>query len=102
LLPSGVRGGKSPGTDDGNGDGRGAIGVTAGPGAVIGRGAAVDARGGSLVLACRRFALRAVFFAGRRLAVFLTVFRLRAGAAPFRRLTAFFFDFRFFAMSLLR
>jgi hypothetical protein len=46
--------------------------------------------------------LRAVFFAGRRLAVFLTVFRLRAGAAPFRRLTAFFFDFRFFAMSLLR
>ena len=33
LLPSGVAVGKSPGTDDGNGDGRGAIGVTAGPGA---------------------------------------------------------------------
>jgi hypothetical protein len=99
LPPSGVFGGKSPGTDDGNGDGRGAIGVTAGPGCVIGRdtdGAA--ARGGSFDFAA--FALRAGFFAA--------AFFRRAGAARFFAaffevlfgafLETFFFAFRFFAM----
>ncbi len=104
---SGAGVGPSPGTDDGNGDGRGAIGVTAGPGAVIGRGEpCAGARGGNLVLAWRRFgaalrALRAACFAGRR---FAAVFFRRAGAARFLAFTAFFFAFRFLvaflAMSL--
>ena len=49
-----TRVGKSPGTDDGNGDGRAAIGVTAGPGWSSAAGPAL-ARGGSLVFATRRF-----------------------------------------------
>jgi hypothetical protein len=93
--------GKSPGTDDGNGDGRAAIGVTAGPGCVIGRGApGALPRGGSLVLAARRFGLADFAFglvfalrAGFRAATFF----LRAGAARFFALVAFF-AFRFFAM----
>ena len=95
-----MRGGKSPGTAEGNGDGRGAIGVTAGPGAVIGRGEPAAARGGSFVLACRRlgfaalrgFALRAVF--ARCL--------FPAHRRRFFALETFFFALRFFAMSLLR
>jgi hypothetical protein len=96
-LPSGERVGKSPGTDEGNGDGRPASGVTAGPRAFIGRGAfGAAARGGSLVFAGRRFgfALRAGFRAA--------AFFLRAGAA--RRfaftfaLATFLFAFRFVAM----
>jgi hypothetical protein len=91
----------SPGTDDGNGDGRGAIGVTAGPRAVIGRGAAA-ARGGSFVFAARRGGLADLAFGldlafalrtGSRAAAF---FR-RAGAARFLALAACF-AFRFFAM----
>ena len=90
--------GKSPGTDDGNGDGRAAIGVTAGPGAFIGRGAVGAAeRGGSFVLAARRFGLADLAFAlraGFRAAAF---FR-RAGAARFFDFAIFFFALRFFAM----
>ena len=96
----------SPGTEDGNVDGRGSIGVTAGP-VAIGRGAALAARGGSFVFAARRFgalaffALRAGFFGAARRA--LTFFR-RAGAARFLAFTlaftTFFFAFRFLAMSL--
>jgi hypothetical protein len=86
--------GKSPGTEDGNGDGRGAIGVTAGPGAVIGRGDNGAAlRGGTLDFALRRFG--AAFFAGRRLAATL---RLRAGAARFLVFLATFLALRLFAM----
>ena len=54
LFPSGDGGGMSPGTEDGNGAGRGSIGVTAGP-VAIGRGAMLAARGGSLLFAARRF-----------------------------------------------
>jgi hypothetical protein len=96
-LPSGLGVRKSPGTEDGNGDGRGAIGVTAGPRAFIGRGAFGAAfRGGSFDWALRRFS--AVFFAfalrkGLRKAGFL-----RAGAARFFDFAAFFFALRFFAM----
>jgi hypothetical protein len=113
---SGAELGKSPGTDEGNGDGRCAIGVTAGPGAVIGRGdPAAAARGGCFDLAGRRLvfasrrlviakrlgfaALRAGFrFAVRALAASL---RLRAGARVFAR---FFVaparvDLRFLAMA---
>jgi hypothetical protein len=112
-LPSGVAVGKSPGTDDGNGDGRGAIGVTAGPGCVIGRDACgADACGasdcgGSFVVAARRFGLdldldfALALRAGFRAAAF---FR-RAGAARFFPLDIFldvffetFFALRFFAM----
>jgi hypothetical protein len=104
-FPSGEGGGTSPGTEDGNGAGRGSIGVTAGP-VAIGRGAMSAARGGSLVFAARRlgdlalvFALRAGFLAAERLALALTFF-LRAGVARFFAFTAFFFAFRFLAMSL--
>jgi hypothetical protein len=93
----------SPGTEDGNGAGRGSIGVTAGP-VAIGRGAALDARGGSLLFAARRFgdralafALRAGFLAAERLAF---TFFFRTGVARFFAFTAFFFAFRFLAMSL--
>jgi hypothetical protein len=96
----------SPGTEDGNGAGRGSIGVTAGP-VAIGRGVTLAARGGSVVFAARRFgalaffAVRAGFFGAARRA--LTFFR-RAGAARFPAFTAFFFAFRFLvaflAMSL--
>jgi hypothetical protein len=66
--------------------------VTAGPGCVIGREAR-GARGGSLVLAARRFGLD--LRAGFRAAGF---FR-RAGAARlFFDLVTFFFALRFFAM----
>jgi hypothetical protein len=102
-FPSGEGGGTSPGTEDGNGAGRGSIGVTAGP-VAIGRGATSAARGGSLVFAARRlgdralaFTLRAVFLAAERLAL---TFFLRAGVARFFAFTAFFFAFRFLAMSL--
>jgi hypothetical protein len=99
-LPSGVAGGKSPGTDDGNGDGREAIGVTAGPGAFIGRGASGAAeRGGSLVFAARRFGLACFAFALR--AGFLAAtFFFRAGVARFLACLALvdFFALRFFAM----
>ena len=102
----------SPGTDDGNGDGRGAIGVTAGA-VAIGAGGMTGARGGSAVLAFGAgadlalgfAALGAGFFAAARFTFLaltflaLTVFR-RAGAAFALRLTAFFFAFRFFAISL--
>jgi hypothetical protein len=98
-LPSGELAGKSPGTDDGNGDGRGSIGVTAGPGCVIGRDAlGAFPRGGSLVFAARRFGF-ADLFAARRLD---TTFFLRAGAARFFDFAAFFLfvflTLRFFAM----
>jgi hypothetical protein len=93
----------SPGTEDGNGAGRGSIGVTAGP-VAIGRGAMSAARGGILVFAARRFgdlalalALRAGFLAAERLAL---TFFLRAGVARFFAFAAFFFAFRFLAMSL--
>jgi hypothetical protein len=92
----------SPGTEDGNGAGRGSIGVTAGP-VAIGRGVTLAARGGSVVFAARRFGALAFFAlrAGFRRA--LTFFR-RAGAARFPAFTAFFFAFRFLvaflAMSL--
>jgi hypothetical protein len=83
-LPPESGGGRSLGSDDGNGDGRGASGVTAGPGGDIGRGTAgADARGGNLDFAMRSepdsgfadlvrgfardFALRADFFAAPRL-----------------------------------
>jgi hypothetical protein len=91
-LPSGEPVGKSPGTDDGNGDGRCSIGVTAGPGCVIGRDAlGALPCGGSLVFAARRFGF-ACFFATRRLDA---AFFLRAGAARF-------FDFAtFFLITLL-
>ena len=116
----------SPGTEDGNGDGRGAIGVTAGAVAIgagaIGRG--LDAaRGGSVVFATALGAgadlalgfatLRAGFFAAARLTLALTFLALaflvftfrRAGAAFALRLAVFFFvllafALRFFAMSL--
>ena len=102
FFPSGESGGASPGTDDGNGDGRGAIGVTAGPGAFIGRGAAGAAeRGGSLVFAARRFGFATLAFALR--AGFLAAaFFLRAGAARFFALETFFFALRFFAMVALQ
>ena len=83
-VESGELVGKSPGTDEGNGDGRGSIGVTAGPGCVIGRDATgAWSRGGSLVFAARRFGFGfgfADFFAARRLDA---TFFLRAGAARF-------------------
>jgi hypothetical protein len=95
LPPSGVCAGKSPGTDDGKGVGRGAIGVTAGLGCVIGRGAADDAglaRGGSVDFAGRlAFALRA----GLR---FAAAFFFRIGARFAARLTTRFFAFAFFAL----
>jgi hypothetical protein len=82
--------GASPGTDEGNSDGRGAIAVTAGPGCVIGRDAlGALFRGGSLVFANRRFGLDATFF-------------LRVGAARFFDIATFFLllflALRFFAM----
>jgi hypothetical protein len=93
--------GKSPGTDDGNGDGRAASGVTAGPAWVIGRDAlGALPRGGNLVFAMRRFGFADLAFdlafalrAGFRAAAF---FR-RAGAARFFDF-AIFFALRFFAM----
>jgi hypothetical protein len=102
CFPSGLPGGKSLGIEDGNGDGRGAIGVTAGPGATIGRGDEDEAaRAGSFDLACRRFGdafFAARFFAGRR---FVATLRLRATAARFFRAT-FFLALRLFAMVLLQ
>src|SRR5690349_5690511 len=100
----------SPGTEDGNGVGRGASGITAGP-VAIGRGAMLAARGGSVLFAARRFgalaffALRAGFRAAARLDLVLTLtFFLRAGVARRFAFTAFFFAFRFLfaflAMSL--
>ena len=114
-LPPESGGGWSLGSDDGNGDGRGASGVTAGLGGDIGRGAAgAVPRGGNLDFATRRepdfgfaalvrglardFALRADVFAAPRFAI--TFFR-RAGAAFFRPRVTFFVDFRFFAMIVL-
>ncbi len=89
--------GKSPGTDDGNGDGRDAIGVTAGPGCVIGRGAVgADERGGSFVFAARRFGFADFAFA-LRTGFRATAFLRRAGDARFFALVAVF-AFRFFAM----
>jgi hypothetical protein len=96
----------SPGTEDGNGAGRGAIGVTAGP-VAIGRGALPVARGGSVVFAGRRFdgrvfvfafafALRAGLAARERPAL---TFLRRALAARFVAFTARFFALRFFAIS---
>jgi hypothetical protein len=94
-VESGELVGKSPGTDDGNGDGRGSIGVTAGPGCVIGRDAlGALFRGGSLVFANRRFGF-ACFFAARRLDA---TFFLRTGAARFFDFPTFFLALRFFAM----
>jgi hypothetical protein len=99
-LPSGELVGRSPGTDEGNGDGRGSIGVTAGPGCVIGRDAlGALPRGGNVVFAARRFGF-AGFFAARRLDA---TFFLRAGAARFFDfptffLVVFFLALRFFAM----
>jgi hypothetical protein len=90
--------GKSPGTDDGNGDGRAAIGVTAGPGCVIGRDALrALPRGGSLVFAVRRFSLADLTLALR--AGFRAATFLRADDARF--FAAAFFTFRFFAMIAL-
>jgi hypothetical protein len=91
--------GASPGTDEGNSDDRGAIGVTAGPGCVIGRDAlGALFRGGSLVFANRRFGF-ACFFTARRLDA---TFFLRAGAARFFDIATFFLllflALRFFAM----
>jgi hypothetical protein len=99
-LASGESLGKSPGTDDGNGDGRAASGVTAGPGAFIGRGdfGAAD-RGGSLVFAARRFCL--VLRASFRAPDFFflaAAFCLRAIAARRFAFATFFFALRFFAM----
>jgi hypothetical protein len=90
------------GSDEGKGDGRGASGVTAGPGGDIGRGApGAGERGGSFDLAARRafglaafLALRAGLLARRRA---FTALRLRAGAAFLR--FAVFFAFRLFAIS---
>ena len=113
MLPSGVRGGKSPGTEDGNGDGSG---VTGRPGAVMGRGAnGAAAGGGSLDLAARMepdfgfaglalaFTLPGGFLAAPRLSV---TFFLRAGAPRFLDLDTFletfFFALRFLAMIVLR
>jgi hypothetical protein len=100
-LPSGLGVGKSPGADEGNGDGRGAIGVTAGPIAFIGRGALGAAfRGGSFDWASRRFG--ATFFGFAPRAGFLVADLRRAGAARFfdfvSFLAAFFLALRFFAM----
>lgn len=92
-MPSGELVGKSPGTDEGNGDGRAASGVTAGPRAFIGRGdfgAAV--RGGSFVFAALRFDW--VLRAGFRAAAFF----LRAGTSRRFAFATFFFVLRFFAM----
>ena len=108
-FPSGELVGKSPGTDDGNGDGRASMGVTAGPGAFIGRGADGAAeRGGSVVFAARRFAPAAFALAARRFGLADLAFALRTGflAATFLRRAgearffalAAFFAFRFFAM----
>jgi hypothetical protein len=103
-LLSGLGVGKSLGTEDGNGDGRGAIGVTAGPGAFIGRGAFGAAfRGGSFDRALRRFgaAFFVAFLAFALRAGFRAADFLRAGAARFFDLTVFlavFFALRFFAM----
>ena len=73
-MPFGVVGGKSPGTDDGNGDGRGAIGVTSGPGAVTGRGEVGTRR--DVVDGRRALARRAVFAVAVRLVVvFLALLR---------------------------
>ncbi len=95
-MPSGELVGTSPGIEDGNGEVRGAIGVTAGPGWVIGRDAlGALPRGGSLDFATRRFGfadLALALRAGFRAATFL-----RAGDARFFALAAFF-AFRFFAM----
>jgi hypothetical protein len=109
-LPSGVAVGKSPGTDDGNGDGRGAIGVTAGPGCVIGRDAcgAGDC-GGSFVFAARRFGVDLAFALALRAGLRAAALFRRAGAARFFPLDIFlddflddfletFFALRFFAM----
>ena len=95
--------GKSPGTDDGNGDGRAAIGVTAGPGAFIGRGAVGTAeRGGSFVFAARRFGLADLAFAFALRAGFrAATFFLRAGAARFFAGAARFFDFAILFFALL-
>jgi hypothetical protein len=93
-LPSGELVGRSPGTDEGNGDGRGSIGVTAGPGCVIGRDAlGALSRGGNLVFAARRFGF-ADFFARRLDATFF----LRAGVARFFDFATFLLALRFFAM----
>jgi hypothetical protein len=107
--------GLSSGTDDGNGVGRGMIGVTAGP-VAMGAGGEAISRGGMLVSALRRgagfgFAALALaafgagFFAGF-LAAACTFF-FRAGAAFTRRLTDLallfpaltFLALRFFAIS---
>jgi hypothetical protein len=100
-LPSGELVGKSPGTDEGNGDGRAASGVTAGPGAFIGRGDfGAAARGGSFVLAARRrgLALRAgfratFFFRAEEARCFLPTVAPRRFA-----FATFFFALRFFAI----
>jgi hypothetical protein len=92
FWPRSPYGPPSARSDDGNGDGRGAIGVTAGPGGDIGRGASEGAeRGGSFDFAVRlafgfaalvwTLALRADLPAAPRFA--FTALRLRAGAARF-------------------
>ena len=88
--------GSRPAPTTGNGDGRGAIGVTAGPGCVIGRDAlGALARGGNLVFAARRFGFADFFACGRLDATFF----LRAGAARFFfNFATFFLALRFFAM----
>ena len=96
----------SPGTADGNSEGRGSSGVTSGP-VAIGLGGTLAARRGSLLFAARRFGdrafaflaltLRAGFLAAERLAL---TFFLRAGAARFFAFVAFLLAFRFLAMSL--
>jgi hypothetical protein len=91
--------GKSPGTDDGKGDGRAAIGVTAGPGWDIGREAGL-ARGGSFVFATRRLGFADLAFALRD-GFRATAFFRRAGAARFFGF-ATFLALRFFAMIALR
>jgi hypothetical protein len=108
-LPSGELVGASPGTDDGNGVGRGTICVTAGPGCVIGRDAlGAFSRGRNVVFAARGFGFGlgfADFFAAGRLdaAFFLdATFFLRAGAARFFDFTTFFLVcFLAFALALL-
>jgi hypothetical protein len=105
-LPFG--GGTSLGIGEGNGDGRGAIGVTARPGAVIGRGAGeMAARAGLFGFIARRFglaALRVGFRTARRFAdLRATSFFRRAGAARrFARFMTVFFALRFFAIAVLR
>jgi hypothetical protein len=94
-VSSCAAGGKSPGTEDGNGDGRGAIGLTAGPGADIGRGA------GSFDFAARRVGLAFDLTFALRTGFRAAAFFRRTGAARFAArflALAAFFAFRFFAM----